>query len=93
MVEKIAILEKILTANILSFAKGIGWHIEQPVKVVIKDVKMERNSKMKDILVRTFEIDFRSNVYLPDYLGLGKGVSKGFGTLRKIKDQQQHEDR
>lgn len=86
MVEKVAMLEKILTANILSFAKGIDWHIEQPVKVVIKDVKLERDSRMKDIMVRTFEVDFRTNVYLPDFMGLGKGVSKGFGILRKIRN-------
>lgn len=82
MMAKVAMLEKILTANILSFAKGINWHIEQPVKVVIRDVKLERDIRMKDIKVRTFEVDFRTNVYLPDFMGLGKGVSKGFGVLR-----------
>ncbi|MES2648151.1 MAG: CRISPR-associated endonuclease Cas6 [Bacteroidota bacterium] len=87
MVEKIAMLEKILTANILSFAKGIDWHIDKPVKVIIKDVKLERDSRMKDIKVRTFEVDFRSNVFLPDFMGLGKGVSKGFGTVRKLRNQ------
>ena len=88
MMEKIAMLEKILTGNILSFAKGIDWHIEQPVKVVIKDLKLERDSRMKDIKVRTFEVDFRTNVYLPDFLGLGKGVSKGFGTVRHNRKKE-----
>lgn len=87
MIEKVSFLEKILTANILSFAKGIGWHIEHPVKVTIKDVKLERNSRMKDINVRTFEVDFRANVFLSDFMGLGKGVSKGFGTVRKIRNR------
>jgi hypothetical protein len=86
MVEKIGMLEKILTANILSFAKGIDWHIDKPVKLVIKDVKLERNSRMKDIKVRTFELEFKCNVFLPDFMGLGKGVSKGFGTVRKIRN-------
>lgn len=92
MVDKIAKLEKILTANILSFAKGIDWHIDKPIIVIIKDVKLERNSRMKDINVRTFEVDFRTNVFLPDFVGLGKGVSTGFGTIRKIRNQQ-HEDK
>lgn len=82
MVEKVAMLEKILIGNILSFAKGIDWRIEKQVKVVIKDLKLERSSRMKDIKVRTFEVDFRSNVYLPDFLGLGKGVSRGFGIIK-----------
>jgi hypothetical protein len=86
MVEKVAMLEKILTANILSFAKGIDWHIDKPVKVVIKDLKLERDSRMKDIKVRTFDVDFSSNVYLPDFMGLGKGVSNGFGIIRKKRN-------
>lgn len=86
MVDKVAMLEKILTANILSFAKGIDWHITAPVQVTIQDVKQERDARMKDIKVRTFEVDFYCNVFLPDYLGLGKGVSKGFGTVRQIKN-------
>ena len=85
MVEKIALLEKILTANILSFAKGIDWHIEKPVSVTIKDLKLERNSRMKEVHVRTFEVDFSTNVFLPDFLGLGKGVSKGFGVVKSFK--------
>jgi len=92
MVAKIAKLEKIIIGNILSFAKGIDWHIDKPIIVTIKDVKLERNSRMKDINVRTFEVDFRTNVFLPDFMGLGKGVSTGFGTIRKIRNQQ-HEDK
>ncbi len=87
MVEKVGMLEKILTANILSFAKGIDWHITDPIKLVIKDVKLERDSRMKDIKVRTFEVDFRCNVFLPDFMGLGKGVSKGFGTVVQLNNK------
>lgn len=88
MVDKVAMLEKILTANILSFAKGIDWHITAPVQVTIQDVKQERDARMKDIKVRTFEVDFYCNVFMPDYLGLGKGVSKGFGTVRQIRKSE-----
>ena len=82
MTEKIAMLGKILIANILSFAKDIDWHIELSVRGVIRDVKLELDSRTKDIKVRTFEVDFRTNVFLPDFMGLGKGVSKGFGTVK-----------
>ena len=87
MVDKVGMLEKILTANILSFAKGIDWHVVEPIKLVIKDVKLERDSRMKDIKVRTFEVDFRCNVFLPDFMGLGKGVSKGFGTVVQLNNK------
>lgn len=86
MVEKIAMLEKILIGNIISFAKGVEWDIEKPIKLTIKDVKLERFSKMKDIKVKTFGVQFRTNVSLPNYLGLGKGVSKGFGIVKNIRN-------
>lgn len=28
-----------------------------------------------------FDIQFRTNVRLPEFIGLGKGVSLGFGTI------------
>ena len=28
-----------------------------------------------------FDIEFMSNVTVPDFIGLGKGVSLGFGTI------------
>ena len=84
LTEKISMLERILTGNILSFAKGIEWHIEQPVKLSISDVALERLNKMKDIQVAVLDIQFRCNVALPDWIGLGKGVSKGFGVVRKL---------
>lgn len=83
---KIQMLERILTGNILSFAKGIEWHIDQPVQLSITDVALERLSKMKDIQVAALDVRFRCNVALPDWIGLGKGVSKGFGVVRKIQN-------
>lgn len=31
-----------------------------------------------------FDIRFKSNVSLPDYIGLGKGVSIGFGMIKRL---------
>ena len=84
--EKIQMLERILTGNILSFAKGIDWHIEKPVKVCISSMPHYRLNKMKDIQVAALDIDFSCNISLPDWIGLGKGVSKGFGVVRRRKN-------
>lgn len=86
LTEKIQMLERILTGNILSFAKGIGWHIEQQVRVTITDIPLERLNKMKDIQVAAIDVRFICNVGLPDWIGLGKGVSKGFGVVRMNKN-------
>ena len=86
LTDKIQMLERILTGNILSFAKGIEWHIDQQVKLTITDVALERLTKMKDIRVAALDIRFKCNVALPDWIGLGKGVSKGFGVVRQLRN-------
>lgn len=85
--EKVEMLERILTGNILSFAKGIDWHIEQQVKINISDIKQEKVKRMKDIQVGAFDVAFSCNVFLPNYIGLGKGASTGFGVVKQIKNE------
>lgn len=81
--EKLQILESILTGNILSFAGGIGWHIDQPVIVKITDAPKIMQSSFKGIRVATFDLSFTCNVDLPCHIGLGKGAAKGFGVISK----------
>jgi hypothetical protein len=81
--ERVRMLERILTGNIISFAKGMEWQVDKPVLVSITDVAWERLNKMKDIRVAVLDADFRCNVSLPNWIGLGKGVSKGFGVIVK----------
>lgn len=83
--EKTAFLKSTLTANILSFAKGIDWHIEKPVEVIIKEVKAIRPVRLKGQKVLGFDIEFSSNVFLPNNVGLGKSVSIGFGQVYSIR--------
>lgn len=82
MVERLEMLQKVLTANIISFAKGIGWDVDQQIKVDITTIHNSRPVNFKRQKVMAFDLDFTMNVALPDYVGLGKGVSLGFGTVK-----------
>ncbi len=77
-------LEKILTGNILSFAKGINWTIDKPIKLDIKKIKETKLIKIKNTKFETYTLTFTTNVFLPNYTGLGKNVSKGFGIVKQI---------
>lgn len=81
---KIEFLERILTGNILSFAKGIDWHIEKDTTVKILDIKHSNTLSLKRKKVLGFDLTFRSNVFLPNFIGLGKSVSIGFGTVKQF---------
>ncbi len=81
--EKIMFLEQILVGNILSFAKGIGVLMAERVEIKLVDIIEKPNVRLKNCQVSCFDAIFTSNIRLPVCLGLGKGVSKGFGTISK----------
>lgn len=83
LVEKYSIIENTLIGNILSFAKGIGLHFDSHVEVKVTSVSEPRLFRFKGVKMMGFDLEFKSNVSLPDYIGLGKGVSLGYGVIKR----------
>lgn len=83
--EKIYFLENILRGNILSFGKGIGCLFEREIKLGITGLIREKTKVFKNTKMHAVDADFKTNVFLPNYIGLGKGVSIGFGNINTIK--------
>lgn len=81
--EQCAFLERVLTGNLLSFASGLNIHFDQEVKVHITALEDVRTYSYKGIRMQGFDIQFKSNVSLLDYIGLGKSVSVGFGVVKR----------
>ena len=77
-------VEKILIGNILSFAKGVNWTIDEQIKVHINFLPNHRMFNFKNNKMAGFDLNFSTNVLLPDNIGLGKSVSRGFGMIRKV---------
>lgn len=83
--EKKELLEKvILPANIIAVSKGISYTVpkEHKIKVSISKMKEVRTS-LKGIPMLGFLGTFSVNFEIPDYWGIGKSVSRGFGTVVK----------
>jgi len=80
--EKEQKLQNTLKGNILSFYKGIGFWTKHPIMVKMK--VEERDTLFKEKKMLAFKGRFVSNAMLPDYVGLGKAVSRGFGTIVKL---------
>jgi hypothetical protein len=74
-------LEKILTGNILSMGKGLNIHFESEIKIKITQLNAPRLIRYKQVRMMSFDLEFKSNVSIPDYLGIGKGASLGFGVV------------
>jgi hypothetical protein len=79
--KKAALIEQCIVAHILKFASGIQWQLPpRALEVNLLDFKPYQ-TKAHDRSFLAFEVDFQTNITLPEYIGLGKSVSLGFGVL------------
>jgi len=82
--KKNEILKKIMTGNILSMAKYLDCWLSQDQKIKIDHKLKEIKVNLKGKSMTAFTGIFKTNFCLPDYLGLGKSVSRGFGAVRRM---------
>lgn len=85
--EQVDMLNRILTGNLLSMAKGIEWFVEEKLIVEITRIKQIRELEFKRKKLMGFNVNFKTNVSLPDYVGIGKGSSVGYGVVKKIGER------
>ncbi|PWR70467.1 CRISPR-associated endonuclease Cas6 [Methanospirillum stamsii] len=80
--DKKMFLNRILIGNILSMAKGLGIVIEErlSVRTMLEQVPI----RYKGVDMTGFSGSFMVNFQMPEYIGIGKGVSQGFGTIRRV---------
>lgn len=84
--ERQAILSRVLIGNLLSLAKGIGLRVEG--RLEIRPRLEERPVRFKDETILGFAGIFRVNYLLPDLIGIGKSVSRGFGSVRQVVSEK-----
>ena len=88
LVERYQMLEQILVANILSLLKGVGVYLEDTLKCRVTNVLNSNIGIYKGVKMMQFDIKFKTNLLLPSYVGIGKGVSIGHGTIIKQTEKQ-----
>lgn len=79
-------LESILVGNIISMSKGLEYVITDELTADILDMKQARVS-LKGVPMLGFFGTFSVNFEIPDLWGIGKSVSRGFGTVMKQKSE------
>ena len=80
--ERKPFLAKILVANTLSALKWLGIFLNyRATSTIITYAPIKVNTHHN--VFEAFHAYFSLNIGLPDYLGLGKSVSKGFGVIRR----------
>lgn len=88
MAHRITFLEEKLIGNLLSFFTEMGFRAEQKIELHITDITGQRLAHYKGVRLMAFDIEFKVNLALPQYIGLGKSASIGFGTLTKVTEKR-----
>ena len=88
LIERYGFLQKKLIGNILSMAKGLDVYFEEQVVCEIIEISTPYMFFYKGVRMMAFNATFKTNVSLPEYAGLGKGVSLGNGILLKKTDKK-----
>ena len=89
---KIIFLENILKGNLLSMLKGLGIHIESELVLRITQLSNPYYLYNKGVGLMAFNADFVCNLSIPNYVGIGKNASIGYGIVyhqnNRDKDKQ-----
>ena len=81
--EKLDFLEPILIGHILSFAEGVAWQVSSPIELCITDLLDTRWIEHKKVKRLAFNLHFKCNVFIPNFIGLGKSCSQGLGVIKE----------
>jgi len=82
--EKRDLLRKILVGNILSASKGLGYVAKEHIRLEVGRMQDEI-CLLKGTKVTGIRGEFTATFAIPDFMGLGKSVSRGFGAVIDLK--------
>jgi hypothetical protein len=82
--DKRDLLRRILVGNILSASKGLGYVAKEHIRLEVGRMKDEI-CLLKGTKVTGIRGEFTTTFAIPDLMGLGKSVSRGYGTVVRLK--------
>lgn len=81
--ERRAMLERIMAANMLALAKNVELDVQE--KIMVKLLRFdEARLKAGQTPMLGFRAEFVTNFRIPAFIGVGKMVSKGFGLMKYV---------
>jgi Cas6b C-terminal domain/Cas6b N-terminal domain len=82
---RIAALDRLLVAHILTFCRAVNWRLPQRLEASVTTIGASYRTRLMGNDMMAFDLTFRSNLVLPGWIGLGRGVSHGFGVCKPEK--------
>jgi hypothetical protein len=85
--ERADLLRRILVGNLLSASKGLGYVAKEHIRLDVGRMQDEI-CLLKGMKVTGIRGEFTASFAIPDYMGLGKSVSRGYGAVTRLKSQE-----
>lgn len=82
--EKKDLLRRILVGNLLSASKGLGYVAKEHIRLEVGQMRDEI-CLLKGMKVTGIRGEFTATFAIPQFMGLGKSVSRGFGAVTEKK--------
>ena len=83
--KKISYLNKLLGTNLIFLAKEMGMPTDKGIYTKV-EVSNLHPKPIDDNKWKSFKGDFKTNIILPNYIGLGNGITRGYGTISRLFD-------
>lgn len=80
--ERDAFMQKLLATHLQTLAKSLDCNPSEPI-ICTPCVRFKRERIDRENVI-VFKGKFQTNLHIPDYLGIGRLVSQGYGTIREI---------
>ncbi|MEN0005358.1 MAG: CRISPR-associated endonuclease Cas6 [Bacteroidota bacterium] len=82
---QVAFLHSCLQQHLGSLLEGLGM---VPSGILLRDIRLRRRKciRWKGRSEYGFDLQFTTNVFLPEYIGVGRDVRCGFGVVRRGED-------
>ena len=91
LAERVNFLETLLRNQIGSFAKGVNWDLADDFDLKILGVPQGEWIDYKGTKkIPVLTLDFDINLSLPEYVGIGKGASRGLGVIRSFNQTERN---
>ncbi len=88
-------LEEKLYRHIKIITDSLQENLAKDLLVKIVGINSEKYIEYKGVFHLTFSLNFETNISLPNYIGVGKGVAQGFGIVKQLNrlDERRNQQR
>jgi hypothetical protein len=86
--QRCALLERILIGNCLAMAKAFGHRVRAHLTADASRLR-PHTTHLKGVAMVAFVGTFRVNFMIPNRAGVGKSVSRGFGTVERVGEKEE----